>query len=125
MASAPDHYPEYLVDVFNTLRDRLKESDVQDADKIALALVEDIRALFEGDGIYLPKFTAEGKKKRNSEIIRLHDSGVRTKEISRRFGLTKSAVCRIISGRLVGDGASDGGISRQQIPERTDSREHP
>lgn len=88
MGSVPEHYPDYLIDLVNALRDALANAGIKNADEISLDLVEVIRNRFRGGYIYLPMFTAQEKNKRNSEIRRLLASGMSRREIAWRLGVT-------------------------------------
>ncbi len=99
----PDHYPPILADIARLLRPRLNEhfSDTQ-ADRLALALVDDFCQAFSGSQIYIPKQDAFKRAQRDAAIRQEFD-GRNHADLSRRYRLTVTQIYEILArGALMG-----------------------
>ncbi len=90
-------YPEILSDLADCIKQRLcMNIPSEQAGPIALSVAEDIRALFGGSLIYIPKGAAYDRAQRNQAIVAEFD-GNNYAALARRHGLTLSSVYDIIA----------------------------
>lgn len=89
-------YPEILTEIADCIRRRLSLNLPPDqADPMALATVEDIRARFGGALIYIPVGAAFDRAQRNQAIVAEFD-GSNHAALARRHRLTVGSIYDII-----------------------------
>lgn len=65
-----------------------------------LAAVAEIRELYAGTSIHIPKGTTERIRTRNAELHARNTTGLSVRELAREFHLSETSVRRILEGKL-------------------------
>lgn len=93
----PDHYPPILADIAQLLHLRLgQQLPADQAETLALTCSEDLRAVFGGSLVYLPKGQDYERRERNAAIASAFN-GRNHADLARRFGLTVTQIYAILA----------------------------
>ncbi len=94
----PDDYPEQLVDLAGVLFERLRKNGLPDDDagRIAMEQVEDVRIRFVGGSVYMPKCIQQNIDRRNAEIYRQFN-GHNHRDLAQRYNLTVASIYDILA----------------------------
>ncbi|MCB1765375.1 MAG: hypothetical protein KDJ22_04815 [Candidatus Competibacteraceae bacterium] len=93
----PEHYPPILADIAQLLRLRLNgHFSADQADALALAQVEDLRTVFGGSLVYLPKGQDYERKTRDAALYQ-EFTGHNHLDLARRYKLTVTQIYDIIA----------------------------
>jgi Mor family transcriptional regulator len=95
---SPESYSEVMVEMTDCIHRRLclRLHDEDQAESLALDIMEDFRARFGGELIYFRKAHATERAKRNEAILAAFD-GKNCKALARRYGLAEATVYDIIA----------------------------
>ena len=94
----PADYPEQLAELALVLRSALMARDIPDAEAIAIAQAEAVRATFGGGLLYIPKGTLYANRLRNEEIWVDHaKKGISPAQLSKRYGLSVVTIYEILA----------------------------
>lgn len=99
----PDDYPEQLADLAGVLFERLRKNGMldNDAGRIAMEQVEDVRIRFVGGNVYMPKCTQQNIDRRNAEIYR-EFNGSNHRDLAKRYNLTVASIYDILARERAG-----------------------
>ncbi len=98
-----DDYPEVLAEMADLFKVRIRQELPDDpADSLALALVEDIRAHYGGDQIYIPRGDKFNRAKLHA-AIRREFNGHNHSELAHRYQLTVTRIYMILKGHPAAD----------------------
>ena len=93
----PEHYPPILTDIAQLLHLRLgQQLPADQASTLAMTCTEDLRAVFGGSLIYLPKGKDYERKARDAAIYHAF-TGKNHLELARRYRLTVTQIYAILA----------------------------
>lgn len=98
-----DDYPEVLAEMADLFKVRIRHELPDDpADSLALALVEDIRAHYGGNQIYIPRGDKFNRAKLHA-AIRREFNGRNQSELAHRYQLTVSRIYMLLKDHPAAD----------------------